>query len=350
MKKILIVIGMFIFILTGCANTDHVQESESNSGKQNEEKNQNEANDNKSNDSGVTSEGEQDDPERSTPDLTEMDMIEFGHVHGMGFNSEGNRLLLSSHTGLKVYEDGIWREGEGEGHDYMGFAMAKDSFFSSGHPALGSELKNPLGIVKSSDEGKNLEQLTLYGEVDFHVTGVSYNTHTLYVMNFAQNSIMEDQGLYYTQNETQTWIKSLLEGFPSQLVPGAVTVHPDEDSIIAITTEDGLYLSKNYGDSFEKWFDGYQITAAYFDFDDQLWVGTYNGQAGLQYMDLNTGKITAVNIPDMPKDAIQYITLNPENTLEMIIATYNVDMYKSVDGSQSWDTIAQQGKPISNLD
>ncbi|MFS1512041.1 F510_1955 family glycosylhydrolase [Chengkuizengella sp. SCS-71B] len=347
MKKFLIVIGMFIFILTGCANTDQVQESESNSGKQNEEKNQNETKDNKSDDREASSEEEQDDSERSTP---QMDIVEFGHVHGMGFNSEGSRLLLSSHTGLKVYEDGIWSEGKGEGHDYMGFAMAKDSFFSSGHPALGSELKNPLGIVKSSDEGKSLEQLTLYGEVDFHVTGVSYNTGTLYVINFAQNSVMKNKGLYYTQNETQTWKRSLLEGYPSQLKPDALAVHPDEDSIVAIATENGLYLSINYGDSFEKSFDGYQITAAYFDFDDQLWVGTYNGQAGLQRMDLNTGKITIVNIPDMPKDAIQYITLNPENTLEMIIATYNVDMYKSVDGGESWVTIAEQGKPTSNLD
>ncbi|NBI31151.1 F510_1955 family glycosylhydrolase [Chengkuizengella marina] len=347
MKKILIVIGMFIFILTGCANTDNVEESES--GKQNEEQIQNETNDNKSDDGG-TSEVEQDDSEKSTPDSTQMDIVEFGHVHGIGFNSEGNRLLLSSHTGLKVYEDGIWREGEGEGHDYMGFAMAKDHFFSSGHPALGSGLKNPLGIVKSSDEGKSLEQLTLYGEVDFHVTGVSYNTNTLYVMNFAQNSVMKDRGLYYTQNETQTWKKSLLQGYPSQLEPHAVAVHPDDDSIVAMTTENGLYLSKNYGDSFEKFFDGYQITAAYFDFNDQLWAGTYNGQAGLQHMDLNTGEITAVNIPDMPKDAIQYISLNPKTTLEMIIATYNVNMYKSVDGGQSWVKIAEQGKPKSNLD
>ncbi|NDI35239.1 F510_1955 family glycosylhydrolase [Chengkuizengella sediminis] len=284
------------------------------------------------------------------PSGSSDDIVEFGHVHGMGYNSGGNHLLLASHTGLKVYEEGNWREGDGANHDYMGFAMTNDGFYASGHPALGSALKNPLGIVKSRDEGESVDQLTLYGKVDFHLTGVSYNTNTFYVMNPEPNEMMADPGLYFTQDETNTWKKSRLEGYPAQLEANGLAVHPDDDSIVVVTSGDGLYLSKNYGDSFEKLFDGDQTTSAYFDFDGKLWVGTYDDQAKIQQMDINSGEIIEVDIPEMPEDAIQYMTQNPKNNQEITIATFNVDVYKSEDGGQNWSIIAEKGKPELNID
>src|SRR3546814_19465798 len=44
-------------------------------------------------------------------------------------------------------------------HDYMGFATTREAFYSSGHPAAGSNLINPFGLIKSTDAGKTWRQL-----------------------------------------------------------------------------------------------------------------------------------------------------------------------------------------------
>ena len=54
---------------------------------------------------------------------------------------------------------------------------------------LKSNLKNPLGIMKSTDQGNTLEKIKFYGEIDFHYLAASYYNHTLYVYNEHPNSL-----------------------------------------------------------------------------------------------------------------------------------------------------------------
>jgi hypothetical protein len=134
--------------------------------------------------------------------------LTFMHIHGLGYSVDGKHLLLPVHNGLSVYTDGKWSDGLGEKHDYMGFAAADNGFYSSGHPAPGSTYKNPLGLIKSTNNGKSITVLALEGEVDFHGMTVGYRTHTLYVLNPQPNSKMKQGGLYYSQDEGQTWTSS----------------------------------------------------------------------------------------------------------------------------------------------
>jgi hypothetical protein len=115
----------------------------------------------------------------------------FMHIHGLGYSSDGKRLFIPVHNGIKVYADGKWSNAPGEKHDYMGFSAADNGFYSSGHPAVGSKFKNPLGLIKSADEGKSITVLALEGEVDLHGMSVSYRTHSLYVINPEPNSKMK---------------------------------------------------------------------------------------------------------------------------------------------------------------
>jgi hypothetical protein len=62
----------------------------------------------------------------------------FMHIHGLGYSSDGKRLFIPVHNGLKVHADGKWSDAPGEKHDYMGFSIADNGFYSSGHPAVGS--------------------------------------------------------------------------------------------------------------------------------------------------------------------------------------------------------------------
>ncbi len=267
------------------------------------------------------------------------------HVHGLGFSSDGKRILIPAHDGLKAYAQGRWETPEGAKHDYMGFSPVKDGFYSSGHPAPGSELKDPLGIVKSTNEGKSLKMLALQGETDFHNMAVGYNSHVIYVMNPQPNSKMDAAGLYYSKDEGGTWTKTEMKGINEE--PTAIAVHPTEESVVAIGTPTGVYLSKDYGNRFEKVLSEGQTTALYFNKQGELFIGGYQNQAYLQKMDIKSKKTEKLTMPALTEDAITYVAQNPSDDGEIAFATFNKDVYLSNDKGLNWKKIADQGKTIT---
>ncbi|MFU7548103.1 glycosyl hydrolase, partial [Pseudomonas paraeruginosa] len=91
------------------------------------------------------------------------------HVHGLAFSPDGQQLSIPSHHGLAVYSQGRWSKAPGPAHDYMGYSVTRQAIYSSGHPARGSGLVNPFGVIKSSDGGRTWQQLGLQGDSDFHL-------------------------------------------------------------------------------------------------------------------------------------------------------------------------------------
>ena len=108
------------------------------------------------------------------------------HVHGLAFSPTGEDLLIPSHIGVAVYRDGQWSKAAGPQHDYMGFAATSAGYYSSGHPAPGSGLVNPLGLMRSTD-GRTWTKLGLEGQADFHLMAASYKANAVYVYNAAPN-------------------------------------------------------------------------------------------------------------------------------------------------------------------
>jgi uncharacterized membrane protein YciS (DUF1049 family) len=266
------------------------------------------------------------------------------HIHGLGYSPDGESIMIPAHDGIKEYSDGKWSLGQGEPHDYMGFSAVNDGFYSSGHPSLDSNKKNPFGIVKSTDGGKTFKTLAFYGEIDFHLMNVSFNTHTIYVVNPQPNPEMKETGLYYSQDEAKTWVKSQMNGYNDE--PESLAVHPDNDAIVALGSPFGLYLSRNYGDSFEQLSDQ-QITSLYFTPTGKLIIGGYGQEAGLSEMDIESGEQTAIEIPALFEDAVMYTVQNPVDEQEWTITTYNKDVYLSKNQGTSWTKIADQGVGIS---
>src|SRR6267142_4193750 len=86
------------------------------------------------------------------------------HVHGLAYSADGKRLMIPSHFGVAIYENGRWSKAPGPEHDYMGFSATANSIYSSGHPAAGSNLVNPFGLLRSKDGGKTWDKLALEGE------------------------------------------------------------------------------------------------------------------------------------------------------------------------------------------
>lgn len=276
-----------------------------------------------------------------TNDDTEEGTVEFMHIHGLGITNGGTEIYVPAHDGLKVYEDGVWTKAPGKAHDYMGFSIVDDGFYSSGHPGEGSTLKNPFGVIRSMDMGKNLEMLDLYGEIDFHGMAVGYNSHAIYVMNPQPNSRMDETGLYYTVDETKTWTKSNAAGLEGQ--SAALAVHPTQEGTMAVATSTGVFVSNDFGKTFNTILDT-PATAVSFSQAGELFAGTYFNGAGLVKINIGTGDETTLALPEInAEDAISYVAVNPQEQKQVVFSTFEKDIFLTNDEGEEWEQIADKG-------
>ena len=268
------------------------------------------------------------------------------HIHGLSYNAVGTRLLIPSHHGLAVYESagkGRWSKSDGPAHDYMGFSATRDALYSSGHPAPGSGLTNPFGLIKSVDGAKTWRKLGLEGESDFHVLATGYATNAVYVSNFGPNSRMSAAGLYYTQNDGLKWTRAAAKGLVGEIK--SLAAHPSDARIVAAGTAQGLYLSRDAGESFVLLVASAPVLGTAFDLDGaHLWFSSYAGKATLARVALTAGaKPQPLTIPALSEDAVAYIAQNPARRSEIAIASFKRSVFLSQDEGRSWKPIAQDG-------
>lgn len=173
---------------------------------------------------------------------------------------------------------------------------------------------------------------------------VSEQTHTIFVMNPEPNEKMNSTGLYYSRDEAQTWIKSQMTGLEGEMT--ALAVHPTQDAMVAVGTRNGLYLSSDYGDQFEKIVSDRGITALSFGAQGQLFVGGYNDGASLFHVNIETEQQEEFLIPSLDEDAVLFFEQNPTNENEMVFVTYNKNVYLSEQAGASWTKIAEKGTGI----
>ncbi len=268
------------------------------------------------------------------------------HVHGLAYSADGKRLMIPSHHGLAVYENGKWSKAPGPQHDYMGFAATASSLYSSGHPAAGSGLVNPFGLIRSRDGGKTWDKLGLEGEADFHVLATSWNTNAIYVWNPALSSRMRSPGLHYTLNDGFAWMLARAAGLDGE--PKALAVHPDDAAIVAVATSSGVYMSRDSGERFKPIATGIEGLSVFFDLDGKhLWHGGFDGEARLAREALAGGAAMNVKLPPLGRDAVAYIAQNPARRSEYAIATFERSVYLSGDSGQTWKQIADRGTGIA---
>ena len=259
------------------------------------------------------------------------------HVHGLAYSADGKRLIIPSHHGLAIYENGKWSKAPGPEHDYMGFSATAKDIYSSGHPAAGSGLVNPFGLLRSKDGGKTWDKLGLEGESDFHVMATGWHTNAVYVWNPVPNSRMKQPGLHYTFNDGFVWNRASAQGIEGN--PYAIAVHPDDPKSVALATPNGVFESSDAGESFAK-IGPTQGTAVFFD----LWYGSYDTEPRLARMRLKSGPVTQFKLPPLTKDAVSFIAQNPARRDEYAIATFNRNVYISKDAGKTWTPIAERGE------
>ncbi|WP_342451792.1 hypothetical protein [Arthrobacter sp. H16F315] len=134
------------------------------------------------------------------------------HVHGLSVSSETGQVLLATHDGLfdmtKQPAAKI-----GATHDLMGFTGGTDHgvLYASGHPGEGSDLANPLGLIRSADAGKTWETLSRQGESDFHA------------LTATKSGIVGFDGALRTSPDGKTW-----NTVASNFVPAALAGTPHQ--------------------------------------------------------------------------------------------------------------------------
>ncbi len=265
------------------------------------------------------------------------------HVHGLAYSADGKQLMVPSHHGLAVYRDGKWSKAPGPHHDYMGFSATGKHLYSSGHPAPGSGLANPFGLIRSKDGGRTWDKLGLEGETDFHLLATGWNTNVVYVWNPAPSSRMKKPGLHYTLDNGIVWNQARASGLNDR--PTSLAVHPDDSKVVVIAAKSGFYLSTDSGDTFRLITKGAQALAAFFELDgEHLWLSSYASAPALARANLKTGTKNAVTLPPLTQDAVAYIAQNPVNRSEYAIATFERSVFLTRDAGGTWTQIARNGE------
>ncbi|MCM3574369.1 hypothetical protein M3172_14330 [Mesobacillus subterraneus] len=266
------------------------------------------------------------------------------HIHGIGYPGNDEGLYVASHHGLKIFKNGEWLETTDENHDYMGFQAVEDGFFASGHPAEGSDLKNPLGLVKSTDSGKTLDKIAFYGESDFHFLSASYQDKVLYLINEEPNPDLE-RGIYVSKDRGGTWEPVELNGLEAQSL-GMMAVHPENGGTLAMATREGVFVSDDYGATMKRAGDYQMVTAAAYS-RESLYISPVEHEeiklVRLTNEQPNTGE--ELPIPKLKHDnPITYIAAHPEQEGRISFITILNDLYESEDGGKTWNQLLVNGR------
>jgi hypothetical protein len=154
------------------------------------------------------------------------------HIHGLSANSESGQILLATHEGLFDISKNTAVKIGGT-NDLMGFTATMDQgvFYASGHPGPGSDLPNPLGLIKTTDSGQTWEAVSRQGESDFHA------------LTTTKSGLVGYDGTLQTSTDGKTW-KAAVAGF----APAMLTGNPYSDTVLA-TTPDGLQRSTDAGNT-----------------------------------------------------------------------------------------------------
>lgn len=334
-KSLMLALAAAILVFAGCSKEkeDTVKPApaqENGEGAANEDKQTEQAND-------------QQEQSDSADFIVKAESQTIEHIHGIGYPGNDKGLYVATHQGLKIFKEGNWYETSAENHDYMGFQAVKEGFVSSGHPEEGSSLKNPLGLVKSTDYGESLEKLAFYGESDFHFMAASYQDEALYIINEQPNSEL-DAGVYVSKDRGKNWESAALKGLDTNTL-GMIAAHPDNGETFAMATKEGIFVSDDSGQTIKENGDFEMVTAAAYS-SKALFFSPIE-QKKLMLTKVEIGQEAAVDLPiptltvDNP---IIYIAADNQQEGRMAFITILNDLYESTDGGNTWNQVLSKGK------
>ncbi len=174
--------------------------------------------------------------------------VAFQHIHKLEAGQSDGGLLVAAHNGL--YRVAFGTEGEatvegpigGFDFDFMGFAIAGDMTYASGHPGPNTtdDFGTPnLGLISSTDLGANWTNVSLTGVTDFHALTAAVDEKTNARVFGIDSS---KQRIQRSLDGGQTWSEG------AELVARDILAVGQQ---LYVTTSDGLAVSEDNGTSFD---------------------------------------------------------------------------------------------------
>lgn len=268
--------------------------------------------------------------------------IKINHMHGLGYSADGSSLYVANHGAFLVHQADAWQPPVNP-HDFMGMSATEKALYVSGHPGT-KDLKNPLGLAKSTDGGKTVQPLAFHGEIDFHNMVSSYYTGTIYVFNDHAHPKLKE-GLHYTKDEGKTWTHVKISGLNSPIT--AMAVHPRQDNLLIFGTEKGIAISEDYGATIKTEFNtSNEVTALTYglspDESQNIYVATTGDKTELHRItpDQATFKKDTIFSGDK-NEGITYIAANPHHPELALTTDKNNILRVASDGTPT--ALTEQG-------
>jgi photosystem II stability/assembly factor-like uncharacterized protein len=159
------------------------------------------------------------------------------HIHGLGVDPRSGALYIATHTGLFTAPEGERRArrfGDSR-QDIMGFSIVgAGRFIGSGHPAPDQDLPPNLGLIRSTDGGRNWDSVSLSGEADFHALEASGSR--IYGFDGTQGRLM------VSRDGGRSWARRA----PPAAMFG-MAIDPRDSGRLLAGTDRGLFASADEG-------------------------------------------------------------------------------------------------------
>lgn len=264
---------------------------------------------------------------------------ELSHVHGLQIPTWGDGdVFVATHQGVFRIGEDAWSWVSQQPHDYMGFAAHPTDagvLYSSGHPAPGSDLANPIGFMVSTDAGATWEPRSLQGEVDFHAMAVHPEDGEVIYGYDGQ------RGLLRTTDAGNTWqalpAPSLGEAGVTSLAVGA------GEGVLYAGTEAGLLRSSDAGESWAVLIEA-PVTAVRVDTSDPERLVAYvaAGDQGLLLSEDSGASWQPLGLV-LDGDAAGHVGVDPSDPDIIWVGTFGESLWHTTDGGQSWKQVIDEG-------
>jgi len=230
-----------------------------------------------------------------------------------------NKVLVLTHEGLfeLVGENDMKLVGK-DRIDVMGFTSLGKVLVASGHPAIGSKMPNPIGLVKSLDGGLTWKAISLVGKVDFHfLEGAGSD---LYGADSQTGKFM------YSADSGQTWRTLGTNTFTD------IAVSPEIPAMAIAIKNSELLLTRNAFESTTKIKNSLKITQI-----EWRKSGLYALSGKTLYKSTNSGKTwTKLNTF---KGVLGILSASDQ----LMLVTVGPDIYTSTNSGESFKKIFQSG-------
>ncbi|MBK5219608.1 MAG: exo-alpha-sialidase [Thermoleophilia bacterium] len=213
------------------------------------------------------------------------------HVHGLAVDPADGALFVAAHTGLfRLHQGAEDPERVADRYqDTMAFTViGPGHFLGSGHPDGREDLPPFLGLIESTNAGESWQQVSLMGQVDFHLLAAEGE----WIYGFGSEWEGMEPLFLASEDRGRTWVKRAV---PGPLI--GLALSPGNPRVLLASTATALYRSRDAGKGWSRMPGSPGLLA--WPRVDQLYLADGTGAVKVS-ADEGRAWRTAGRLPDVP--------------------------------------------------